>query len=143
MILVPALTALCDSLSTQTGAQVALGRPEQASGGIIYVWPWRLVEDAVARHAVPRSTGRDTAVPHGSAMVVHVLILVRPATTPEGLALLEMARQALLDQPILDVADRRVQIQFESLPHAELAALFSAAELPLSICLGARLRLLD
>lgn len=143
MILVPALTALCDSLATQTGAQVSLGRPEQEAGGTIYVWPWKLEEQTVARNAVPRAGLLDKTASGADAMIVHVLVLMRPAATPEGLALLEMARQAVLDQPIVDVAGRRTQIRLESLSHVDLTGLFNAAGLPLSVCLAATVQMVE
>lgn len=141
MSLVPALTALCESLGTQTGAQVTLGRPEDHPAGI-YVWPWRIDEDAVPRNVPPRRVPEGGMSARHAALIVHALVLVRPATTPGGLALLETARQAIHDQPVLNVSGKRVQILFEPLSHSELAALFRAAELPLTVCLSVVLRTL-
>lgn len=139
MTLVPALTALCESLGTQTGAAVSLGRPDDSATGI-YVWPWKLEEITVSRALSPRrAPGGATAAPQ-DAMGVHVLVLVRPALTPGGLTLLETARRAIYDQPVLNVAGKRVQILFEPLSHADLAAVFGAAGLPLTICLSVLLR---
>lgn len=143
MIVVPALTALCDRLATRTGAQVSLGRPERDAGGSLYVWPWKLEEQTVARNAVPRAGQSDRTASGADAMIVHVLVLMRPAATPEGLALLEMARQAVLDQPIVDVAGRRAQIVLEPLSHIELTGLFNAARLPLSVCLAATVQVME
>lgn len=139
MSLVPALTALCESLGSQTGASVGLGRPGDRSAGI-YVWPWRLEEDVATRNLPLRRVPEAGAAAPAATLVTHVLVLVQPALTPGGLALLETARRAILDQPVLDVSGRRVQIQLTNLSHAELAAIFSAAALPLTICLSATLR---
>lgn len=138
MTLVPALTALCESLGTQTGATVSLGRPDDSATGI-YVWPWKLEENSASRSLPPRRSP-GVVMPAQDAMGVHVLVLVRPALTPGGLALLETARRAIHDQPVLNVSGKRVHILFEPLSHAELAALFGAAGLPLTICLSVLLR---
>lgn len=139
MALVPALTAFCESLGTQTGAQVSLGRPDDAATGI-YVWPWKLDADTVMRNPPSRRGPEASKAVSTTVRVVHALVLVRPALTPGGLALLETAQQAILDQPLLNAAGRRVEIELEELPHLEFAALFSAAGLPLTICLSVVLR---
>ena len=139
MMLASALTAFCDTLRTQTGAQVILGRPNDRARGI-YVWPWRLEENVSPRVAPPRTNPDGSGTLEASAMNIHFLVLVRPPLTSDGLSKLDAVRQAILDHPILDVAEKRAQIIFSPLAHHDLAALFTAASLPLTICLSATLR---
>lgn len=138
MTLAPALTAVCDMLSTRTGEQVILGCPDDGVPGI-YVWPWRLEENAPSRKVSPRTHPDGIRTLQAATMSVSFLMLVRPALTPDGLSKLDAARQAILDNPILDVAGNNAKIVFSPLTHRDLAALFTAASLPLTICLSAAL----
>jgi hypothetical protein len=138
MTLASTLAALCDMLRARTGAPVVLGYPDEAIPGI-YVWPWKLEEHA-SHKSSPRS--KDPAVTGARetpARNVHFLLLVRPALTADGLLLLDTARQALYDQPILDIAGRKARIQFSPLTQGDLIALFTAASLPVTLCLSAEL----
>jgi hypothetical protein len=121
---------------------VILGFPDDAEPGI-YVWPWRLEEDVHFRNVPPRINPGGTRPRQALAKDVHVLIMVRPALTLDGLSKLEAARQAILDQPILDIAGKEVRITIEVLDATTLAALFMAASIPLTICLSAVLSSID
>lgn len=138
MTLASALTALCDMLRAQTGAEVVLGLPDDEVPGI-YVWPWRLEEDSRSRNAPPRINPAGARGPAPSATKVHFLVLVRPALTVDGLSQLDKARQAILDQPILALAGENVHIALSPLAVDQLTALFTAASLPLTICVSATL----
>jgi hypothetical protein len=139
MKLTSGLTSLCDMLRTQTGAQVILGCPVDGAAGI-YVWPWKLEEDVQLRNAAVGTNPVGMRAPAASARNVNFLVLVRPALTPDGLSKLDEARQAILDHPILQVGGQNIRIILSPLAVDELAALFSAASIPLTICLSATLR---
>jgi hypothetical protein len=65
-----------------------------------------------------------------------------PANTREGLVHLETAQKAIHDNPILDLNATAVRLEVieESIPSGDLAALFMAARLELTICLAYVLR---
>jgi hypothetical protein len=138
MTLASALTALCDLVRTRTGAEVILGFPDDGVPGV-YVWPWRLEEDVRDRNAPPRVNPDGTRAQAASTRSVHFLVLVRPALTADGLAKLDEARQAIIDHPILDLAGEKVHIALSPLAVDRLTALFTAASLPLTICVSATL----
>jgi hypothetical protein len=139
-MLTSALAAICDMLGTQTAAEVFLGLPDNNAPGI-YVWPWRLGQNVVSKNAPPvRTTPPDIRPPVASDVTIHFLVLVKPALTADGLSKLDAARQAILDHPILNVDGKDTELLITSLSHPDLAALFTAASLPLTICLSATLR---
>jgi len=134
-----ALAAVRDMLAAQTGDQVILARPDDTLAAI-YVWPWFVQEDPRLRQSsAPANSPGGIALTPASASV-QLLVLVWPALTSDGLTRLDAARQAILDHPILHVAGRNVQPVMNSLSAADLAAIFVAASLPLTICLSATVR---
>lgn len=123
-------------IGSQTGAQVILGLPDEEGPGI-YVWPWRLDEKPEFKNMTPDPKSGLEKPPVNSVVIVHFLVLVRPSLTADGLSQLEATRQAILDHPVLDVAGNRVRLFFEHLDPQTLTALFTAASIPLTICLSA------
>lgn len=115
-----------------------LGYPDEAIPGI-YVWPWKLEDQASLRFVSPPKGPAVTGAQEIPARNVHFLLLVRPALTGDGLLLLDTARQVLHDQPILDIAGRKAEIKSSPLAHVDLMALFTAASLPVTLCLSAEL----
>jgi hypothetical protein len=136
MNLSSSLTAVCDLLRSQTGAEVFLGVPDEAAPGI-YVWPWRLDEKQAFKGMFPTRNLDPAQVPPPSGMVAHFMVMARPALAVEAMAQLEAARAALLDQSVLTVDGETARVVFETLDSITLAAVFSAAAIPLSICLCA------
>lgn len=136
MKLSASLTAVCDLLRSQTGALVFLGVPDDAAPGL-YVWPWRLDEKHAFKGMFPTRNLDPAQVPAPSGILVHFLVMARPALAPDTMAQLEAARAALLDQAVLSVNGEMARVVFETLDSTTLAAVFSAASIPLSICLCA------
>lgn len=136
MAIVSSLTAFCDMLRSQIGSQVLLGFPDDTVPGI-YVWPWLLQENTITKH-FPSSTNPDDKGPKKlSPIDVHVLILVRPALTIDGLSKLEAVRQTIRDRPILDISEELyANILIDNMDGITLSALFSSASLPFTICLS-------
>lgn len=134
MDIASSLTALCDMLRSQTGTQVILGFPDDTEPGI-YVWPCLLKENTGIRYRSPGTYPQGAKVRHVPDMDVYALIMVRPALTLDGLSKLEAVRHALINQPILDVAGKIIHIMICHLDIPTLSALFTAASLPLTICL--------
>lgn len=137
MTLAASLTALCDLLRTNTGAEVFLGEPDDESPGI-YVWPWRIEDQPRARN-LP-GVGAPTLRPGAT---VRLLILVRPALSVEGLSRLDAARAAIDANPVIDLPGTRIGIMFERIGDDDLARVFLAASIPLTICVAARLTAVD
>ncbi|MBI5550418.1 MAG: hypothetical protein HY911_02850 [Desulfobacterales bacterium] len=138
MTLANSLTALCDMLQSQTKARVVLGLPDKAVPGI-YVWPFQMTENQHVKNIRDHLTPHVAKAPPSSSLIVHVLVVVNPAYTDEGLALLEASRKAILDQPVMTIDGKAVRILPAPLEIAELTALFTAATIPLTICLSARM----
>lgn len=132
------LTALRQILETHTAVMIRIGRPDNASG--LFIWPWRLAEDARVRNApLPRVPGEDQKI-HAPAPVIHFLVLSTTNLDDETISGLEAARLALLETPVFDAGNGRVVVAPEVLTSGELTNLFTAADIPLRLCLAYTLR---
>ena len=132
------LTALCQVLEKHATLPVRINRPETAPG--LYIWPWRIEEDTRVRSTpLPRSADSDplTSVP---APAIHVLVLSSTSLDGETIAALESARRALLETPVFEVGNGRVSVMPATLSTSELTDLFTAAAIPLRLCLAYTLR---
>lgn len=138
-MIVSSLAVFCDMLRSQTGAHVILGFPGETEDGI-YVWPWRFEESANMRNLPQNANPDSNRLSHVSINNIHVLVIVRPSLTIEGLSRLEAVYQAILDRPILDVGGRAVHIVMERLSPSDTTSLFMAASIPLTVCLNLVLR---
>jgi hypothetical protein len=130
-----------DSLRARLGSPVFLGRPDKAVG--LYIWPWRAVTNPSRRNLpLPKPGSGGVAGPRAPDLDVHFLLLPSPANNHDGLARLEAARKAIDDNPILNLEATGVRLQVieESIPPADLASVFIAAKLELTICLAYVLR---
>lgn len=132
------LTALCQTLATHTTVAIRIGRPDDSPG--LFVWPWRLEEDARVRSTpLPRLPGEDTKM-HTPAPVIHFLVLSTTNLDDETISGLEAARLALLETPIFEAGAGRVMVAPAPLSANELTDLFTAAAIPLRLCLAYTLR---
>ncbi|MBK8179463.1 MAG: hypothetical protein IPK67_11380 [Planctomycetes bacterium] len=137
---VSGLVALCEVLRAKTRLEVFVGRPDEEVPGV-HVWAWGLFEDVNVRNfRRPVASDADGTDNAGASPVLRVLVLVRPAHTLEGLARLCAVREVLLAMPILDVDGSRVRVTISSMEVDQLSRLFTAAALPLSLCLSVELR---
>jgi len=133
------LTALCQTLATHTTVPIRIGRPDDAPG--LFVWPWRLEEDARVRNApLPRLPGEDTKLHNAPAPVIHFLVLSTTNLDDETISGLEAARQALLETPVFEAGAGRVVVAPAPLSANDLTDLFTAADIPLRLCLAYTLR---
>lgn len=137
MTIQSSLAALGDLLRDRTGRSVSVGFPDQDAAGI-HLWPWMVQErQTVGRSAAPSRPGDDgrrAARPY--APHLHVIVLVRPELSPASLATLDQVAQAIHDAPIIQSEDKTFGLSWENLDAATLAAVFAAASLRLSLCLG-------
>lgn len=134
------LNAICDLLRDGTGADVVLGRP-QDSPSAIYVWPWRLEDNPYRRNEPAPGASRGNLPQAPLDANVHFLVVVSPALTNEGLSRLEKARQALHDNPVLNVDGVPAGVVPGELDTGQLVSIFRAAGIPLTICVGAVARI--
>jgi hypothetical protein len=66
---------------------------------------------------------------------IRFLLIATPTLGQKGLDSLDLARQILIDHPVLDAPGARLTVTPDSsLSASDLAALFTAAKLPLTIC---------
>ena len=124
------LNSFCDWLRTQISVPVVLGRPDKAGPGI-YIWPWRVVASPQVRN-LP-SPGPHSAKPQ--SLNVHFLLLTPPAISPQGLANLESALQAIYQHPVFNAAGAQFQVLADTgISVEDLTSVFIAAKLELTPC---------
>ncbi|MDP1947858.1 MAG: hypothetical protein Q8L77_10205 [Nitrospirota bacterium] len=135
------LTALRDMLQAETGQAVFIGRPENHVMGL-YLWPWKLDVQANLRtmSPVPQREFLKAKKPE-LPLRIRVLVLPMAASGIESCDALAAALRAINDHPVLVAADMRGQVRIDAMPAEELAALFTAAELPLTLCLACTLEI--
>lgn len=132
------LTALCTLIEKSAGLPVRIGRPDEAGG--LYVWPWRLEEDARVRSTpLPRLLG-DTPLGRVPAPAIHFLVLSSTSLAAEVFLALESSRAALLETPVFEAGNGRVSVAPDTLSANELTDLFTAAAIPMRLCLAYTLR---
>jgi hypothetical protein len=136
MTLADLFVAVCDLLQRRTGAQVILGLPGESDSGV-FVWPWRLAQNPNVRNA-PQHTGRPDGPGQAKTSYrdVYFLVVVRPALTPEGLALLDAVQCVIAQEAALCIGDESVLLLLDTPAVSDLTQVFLAASLPLSICLS-------
>jgi hypothetical protein len=135
MALLSDLNGFCDWLRAQVSGQVAVGKPDNTVSGV-YIWPWRIAVDSPTKNLPPPRKPREASVTAPSIYHVHFLLLATPTDSPAGLASLEIAQQAIHGNPILDAAGHRVQVIEETISVRDLAAIFMAAKLELTVCIA-------
>lgn len=132
------LTALCQVLEKHATLPVRISRPDDTAG--LFVWPWRIEEDTRVRSApLPRQAGDDTTS-HAPAPAIHFLLLSSTSLDDNTIGGLESARLALLETPVFDAVGGRVSVAPATLSTTELTDLFTAAAIPLRLCLAYTLR---
>jgi hypothetical protein len=123
------LAALSSLLRERLGVPVPLGRP--AAQAELSLWPWHLAE-------VPRTTNAPSArLPSGEIVrpgtIVEIRFLLVSNGTERSIERLAAAQKALAEAPVLQVAGTTVQLVGSPMAPAELAAVFSAAQVPLNL----------
>jgi hypothetical protein len=129
------LQSVCTMLQRRTNTTVTLGEQANDSKGLV-VWPWRIADNVDSRN-VPQGGWNDK---QRYSMVlpgldVYFLVHAKSGITIEGLSLLEMARQAIYEEPLIIVNGLEARLLSVSLNTEELTSIFTAAGLELSPCL--------
>lgn len=120
---------LLEALFRQHGLSVARVSqlPESVDADLV-LWPYDVRQDEASRNAPgPQRDGTGRRMPVVHRQHTHLLVL------PRDVARFDQARRLILEQPALASGEASAQAQLESLPLADLAALFQAS--------GARFRL--
>lgn len=134
MSLGSSLIIVSDRLRSRLGVRVALGRPDNAVAGI-YIWPWRIVPDPAAKNSPPEPPS-NSAPADLQIFNIHFLLFAVPSGTVEALSMLDSAQKAVFETPVFDVSGSRFRAVLDpGLNTANLAALFIAARLELTLCL--------
>lgn len=133
------LTALRDMLQAETGQVVTIGCPDAAAPGL-YLWPWKLDVQAPQR-TVPLVRQREflRAKKPDLPLQLRVLVLPLAGSDIESCDALAAALRAITDHPVMVAADERGQVRIDAMPVDELAAVFTAAGVPLRLCLACTL----
>ncbi len=123
------LKAVCDYLRSHLDIDVAVGRPNEAEPGL-YVWPWQIVPKTETRNLPPRQgSGRSLL-----SFRIHCLLLITPTDTLETVSKLDLAGKVLQENPIVEAPGSLVRVTLDTMAPGDLAALFSAARLQLTLC---------
>ena len=137
------LIALRDMLQAETGLVVVIGRPDNDVRGL-YLWPWKLDVQANLRNMPPvRQREFLKAKKPELPLRIRVLMLPVAVSEVERCDALAAALRAINDHPVLVAADMRGQVRIDAMPADELAAVFTAADLPLILCLPCTLEITD
>lgn len=129
------LQNVCNMLQRRLNTTVTLG--EQANGSIgLFVRPWRIVDNVQPRNMAQSGWSgieRHSVVLPG--LDVYFLVLAQSGITIEGLSLLEMARRAIYEEPLIIVNGVEGRLFSQQLSIEELTSIFTAAGLQLAPCL--------
>ena len=116
------------SLVRQADPAAVVGVPDAASAGLC-VWPWRVVQAPASAGSLPRP-GQPRAVTSD----LQLLVLPRSASSTIDLAALDRTLALITALPVLRTTTGTVQLTIGSgLAHADLAALFTAAGIPMTL----------
>lgn len=135
------LAVLRDMLRAETGQAVFIGRPDEDVPGL-YLWPWKLSVQSNLSN-MPPIRQRDflrTKRPE-FPLQLGVLVLPMAASEIESCDALAAAFRAMNDHPVLVADDTRGQVRMDAMSTDELATVFTAAGLPLILCLACTLEI--
>ena len=132
------LTTICRLIKERAGVTAVVGGTARATR--IAVWPWQLVP-SVAQGVPPplRPPATEPGAPPIRELELRVLLVC--SGTPVAIDALTRAHHVLVDNPVLNVDNAKVQIVAAPLSAVELTALFSAAQVPLRLSASFTLRL--
>ena len=135
-----ALAAIATVIQSSTGLAVRVARPAETATGLV-VWPWRVVDVAALQNntSTHRATGMFTRPP--VVVQVSFLLLASPAGSDASPNQLLLAHRALLDNPVVGESRGNFRVVAQPLSIEDLAAVFTSAQLRLSLCTNYSLQL--
>jgi hypothetical protein len=129
------IKALCDMLIEHSGLQVMLGTPnDPLLDASAVLWIWALQESSTFNY------NPSAEAPASPTQDVYFMLLVNPNLSFEQIDQLERLRLAMIENPVLCVAEKRVQVLLNPLTTNELSDLFLAAQTPLRVGISALIR---
>lgn len=130
-ILAPVI--FCKMLSQNIDEDVKLGRPDKAIPGV-YVWPYFMRTNTSLRNS---SLNVEEVKDYSySPMIIEVLIIVETTVETERLKKLEKINQVIHNNPIIIEESTKIKITQKENSLENLSNIFSAACIPLSVCIG-------
>jgi hypothetical protein len=122
------LESIASSVRSGAGLSVVVGMPDPQAD--VSIWPWQLLE-ATATNSPPSRGARDPRKPPTRELDIRFLLV--SGTSPDAVANFGKAYAALLDSAVVQVLDVTAEVVPDLLPAGEVAALFSAAAIPLTL----------
>ncbi len=129
------LEAARAKIESSTGASVGLGKPVRSESGLLML-PYKLYESP--EHRNPPSLRPGTG-PESLRLNMVVSCLLAP-NSPSGYAALGEGLMSVFDTPFIEVGASRVAVSSTSLSTDELATIFSAAGIPLTLAVTFQLK---
>ena len=137
------LSALQDLLTRETGKAVAIGLPIDDRQGL-WLWPWKVDVRAASHNRLPEQQGGlPGREPEPLPVELHLLVVAVGASEVDQLQMLETAGQAIRAHPVLEASGMKARVVIENIPTGELTGVFTAAGLPLRLCLACKLESVD
>jgi len=130
---IEALASIAALLKSSLGSEVKVSRPSQDLTGLV-VWPWRVFDNTNALTNKPIRNPDGTISQPQISVEVSFLVLASPAGSDDNINELLKAHQVLLQNPVISVRGSNLQIIAQPLSTVDLTAVFSAAQLKLSLC---------
>lgn len=126
--LAAALDHICARLRDRA-LSVRVGAPTGETD--LAIWPWRLAEVPSLRQTLPDHRAPRPSEPSRIALELHFLLVCREAD--DAVSKLILAHSALAEAPVAQVDGMSFQVLAESIATEELAALFTAAGVRLTL----------
>jgi hypothetical protein len=130
-----AISTLCEMLLTKTGFNLTLNHPSERKSKAI-IWPWRIEDVSINYRTGNNPDETNILTSHN----IHFIILTKSNLTFEALSQLDDIRKAIIDNPVMNVDGKSVQVNLTTLTVDELTSVFLAAGTPLTVCVSAVLR---
>jgi hypothetical protein len=127
-------------IESSTGSVVQVMRPAETFAGLA-IWPWRVLDVASARNVRPTLKASGVVTNRQAIVEVSFLLLASPAGAEGPATQLLDAHRTLLENPIISGNDSNFRMVVQQLSVEELAAIFTAAQLKLSLCTNYSLQL--
>jgi hypothetical protein len=135
-----AFAAIGTLIQSSTGSVVQVARPAGDVTGLV-IWPWRVVDVSSFRNIPPTHRTTGLVSPPQPVVEVSFLLLASPAGSEGSASQVLQAHRVLLENPVLGGSGSNVRVVAQQLSVDELAAVFTAAHLELSLCTNYSLHL--
>ena len=129
-----ALAAIAAQIQSSTGINVQVARPAEAITALV-IWPWKVSDSPFSINSLPPRQNPTGVHAHRPVVVeVSFLMLASPDGSIDRADELLQAHRALLDNPEISSGDGSCRVVVKQLSVTDLAEVFTAAQLRLSLC---------